>query len=60
MSRINLVPLLIPISLRTIIIVSFYLRLGVAKVLFPVGILVKNFQNFPTFFPHYDYITYPY
>ena len=32
---------LIPISLRSILILSSYLRLGLSKGLFPAGVLVK-------------------
>ena len=50
LSQINLIPLLIPISLRNILILSSHLRLGLPKGLFPASV--------PTFFQS-GYLTCP-
>ena len=49
---------LIPISLRSISILSFQLRKGLHKNPFPAGIPVKIFESTPTFF-HSGYMTCP-
>ena len=42
-------PALIPISSRSILILSSHLCLGLPKGLFPVGLPVKTFESTPTF-----------
>ena len=47
---------LIPIYLRSILILSSHLRVDLPKGLFPVGLPVQNFESTPTFL-HSDYMT---
>ena len=50
----------IPISLRSILILSSYRRLGLPKSLFPVGLpikILKALLTFPKFYPtHCDFV----
>ena len=45
LSRINPIPRMMPISLRSILILSSHLRLGLPKGLCPVGVPVKTFYS---------------
>ena len=49
---------LIPISLRPILMLSSHLGLGLPKNLLPAGVPFKNFESIPSFF-HSGYMTCP-
>ena len=58
LSRINPIPPILPISLRSIVTLSSHLRLGLTKSLCPAGVTVKIFERIPTLF-HPGYKTCP-